>query len=126
MHEFKKVMFENYFNIKGRASRREYWMYMLIVCIVCLIISIIAAIIFTRDSTAYTTINLMVNLVFLLPSICVLIRRLHDTGKRGIWAFLLLVPLVGPIVILVFALKKSQKGNNEFGPSPLELKSHAG
>lgn len=126
MHEFKKVMFENYFNMKGRASRREYWMFTLVAGIICVIIGIAATIAFTQDSITYDIINLIISLVFLSPSICVMVRRLHDIGKNGKWAFLLLVPLVGPIILLVFMLKKSQEGSNEFGPSPLALKTQAG
>lgn len=123
MHEFKKVMFENYFNMKGRASRREYWMFVLIVGVVSLIIDIASAIVFTRDSTAHLSISAIVSLIFLCPGNCVMVRRLHDIGKRGVWAFILLIPLVGPIILIVFMIKKSHAGNNEFGPSPLEFKS---
>ncbi|VUT06195.1 DUF805 domain-containing protein [Klebsiella huaxiensis] len=126
MHEFKKVMFENYFNMKGRASRREYWMFVLIVGVVSLIIDIASAMVFTRDSTAHLSISTIVSLIFLCPGICVMVRRLHDIGKRGTWAFILLIPLAGPVILIVFMIKKSQEGSNEFGPSPLALKNQAG
>ena len=126
MNEFKKVMFENYFNMKGRASRREYWMFTLVVGVVSMIIDIISGNVFTRDSTTHLAISSIVSLIFLCPGICVMVRRLHDIGKNGRWAFLLFVPLVGPIILLALMLNKSQEGSNEYGPSPLEQKNQAG
>ncbi len=50
-----------------------------------------------------------------LPSIAVAVRRLHDIGRSGGWYFIALVPLVGPIVLLVFLLTKSD-GENRYSP----------
>jgi len=46
------------------------------------------------------------------------VRRLHDTGKSGWWLLIVLVPIVGPIVLLVFYVLDSQPGANEYGPNP--------
>ncbi|MDR2934962.1 MAG: DUF805 domain-containing protein, partial [Candidatus Adiutrix sp.] len=46
------------------------------------------------------------------------IRRLHDIGKSGWWLLLLLIPLVGAIIILVFLCLDSQPGENQYGPNP--------
>jgi uncharacterized membrane protein YhaH (DUF805 family) len=48
------------------------------------------------------------------------VRRLHDTGRPGWWILIGLIPLVGGIVLLVFAVSDSQPGSNEYGPSPKE------
>ncbi len=40
-------------------------------------------------------------LIFLLPMLAVLVRRLHDTDRSGYWAFFCLVPIAGPLVIFV-------------------------
>jgi uncharacterized membrane protein YhaH (DUF805 family) len=47
-----------------------------------------------------------------------LIRRLHDTNRRGWWALIGLVPLAGAIVLLVFTVEDSNKGENKYGASP--------
>ena len=53
-------------------------------------------------------------LAALLPSIAIAIRRLHDTGKSG-WMILVgLIPLVGPIILIVFYVQASD-GPNEYG-----------
>ena len=56
-------------------------------------------------------------LAALLPSIAIAIRRLHDTGKSG-WMILVgLIPLVGPIILIVFYVQASD-GPNEYGTGP--------
>jgi uncharacterized membrane protein YhaH (DUF805 family) len=57
-------------------------------------------------------------LATLIPTIAVLVRRLHDTDRSGWWALLNLVPLVGGLVLLVFTVLDSQPGANRFGPNP--------
>ncbi len=121
-----KLGFGEYFRLKGRASRSEYWKFVFLISVIMIIIDISAGVKFSPDNPARYFATTFFYFVFLGPSICILVRRLHDIGKNGKWAFLLLVPLVGPIILLVFTLKKSQEGSNEFGPSPLELKSKSG
>ena len=63
-------------------------------------------------------ISYIVNLVLLLPSLGVLFRRLHDTGRSGWWWLIGLIPVVGTIVLLVFLLQPSQPYENQYGPEP--------
>jgi uncharacterized membrane protein YhaH (DUF805 family) len=48
----------------------------------------------------------------------VTVRRLHDIDRSGWWIFINLIPLIGAIVLLVFALSEGTPGNNRYGPSP--------
>ena len=41
-------------------------------------------------------------LAVVLPGLAVTVRRLHDTDRSGWWLLILLVPIVGAIVFLVF------------------------
>jgi uncharacterized membrane protein YhaH (DUF805 family) len=59
-------------------------------------------------------------LAMIVPSIAVTVRRLHDTDRSGWWYLLVLVPLIGGLVILVFMLLDSTPGSNRFGPNPKE------
>ena len=61
---------------------------------------------------------LIYTLAFLLPSIAVAIRRLHDTGRTGWWLLLAFIPIIGAIVLIVFYCLDSQPGDNEYGPNP--------
>ncbi|UBH25177.1 DUF805 domain-containing protein [Micrococcus porci] len=48
---------------------------------------------------------LLVGITHALPSLALLARRLHDAGFSHAWLFVGLVPLVGPLTLLVFALQ---------------------
>jgi uncharacterized membrane protein YhaH (DUF805 family) len=55
-----------------------------------------------------------VSLVFLLPTIGVTVRRLHDTNRSGGWWWIQLIPFVGIIIIIVFAASPSVDQGNRF------------
>jgi uncharacterized membrane protein YhaH (DUF805 family) len=103
---------KKYAEFDGRAARKEYWMFVLVNSIISIIISILGNLIdFKLLSSVYA-------LAVLLPSIAVLVRRLHDTNRSGWWILLMLVPFIGAIVLLVFAVFDSQPGDNQYGPNP--------
>jgi uncharacterized membrane protein YhaH (DUF805 family) len=54
----------------------------------------------------------------LLPSIAVGARRLHDIGRTGWWQLIVLVPVIGVIVLLIFYVMDGDPGSNEYGPNP--------
>lgn len=61
-------------------------------------------------------------LLHLLPAISVCARRLHDTGHTAKWMFILLIPLMGPIIFIYFTLimwcVDSEINRNKWGDSP--------
>jgi len=59
--------------------------------------------------------TLIFALVNLLPSLVVGIRRLHDTDRSGWWLFIILIPLVGIILLIVWLATKGTPGANRFG-----------
>jgi len=97
---------------EGRASRAEYWWFEL----AQLLIIVAAVIIDQIIGTGFIYIIAVIALI--LPSIAVLIRRLHDTDRSGWWYWIQLLPLIGLIVILVFVLSASDEGENKYGPNP--------
>jgi len=54
----------------------------------------------------------------LIPNLAVTVRRLHDQDKSGWMILLILIPLVGPLILLVFMLLEGTRGPNRFGPDP--------
>jgi uncharacterized membrane protein YhaH (DUF805 family) len=101
-----------YVGFSGRARRSEYWYFFLFYVIVAIVIGIIDAII------GSTVLGVILSLAFLLPSLAVTMRRLHDIGRAGWWILIGLIPLIGAIVLIVFACQDSQPGENQYGPSP--------
>lgn len=56
-----------------------------------------------------------------LPFLAVTVRRLHDVGKSGAWAWLLLLSYIGLGILSFFWLcKEGNKGLNKYGPNPKE------
>jgi uncharacterized membrane protein YhaH (DUF805 family) len=59
-------------------------------------------------------------LATIIPSLAVLVRRLHDTNRSGGWFFIAFVPLVGAIILLVFTCTEGP------GRQPFRSGSEAG
>jgi uncharacterized membrane protein YhaH (DUF805 family) len=112
--------FKNYVNFRTRAARSEYWYWTLFVVLLTIATSLIDLAIIPRgDFGPLTTIA---TLALLLPGLAVSVRRLHDRDQSGWWLLLFLVPLIGPIVLLVWFCMRGSVGANRFGPDPLEGK----
>ena len=56
----------------------------------------------------------------IIPSLAAIARRLHDTGRSGTYYFLSFIPLVGPIILLIYLCEDSQPGTNKWGNNPKE------
>lgn len=120
---WKDVMTKNYANFNGRARRSEYWYFSLMNFIIVMAVYILMAIaIFATKSATVAIVFGALLVVFMLativPNIAVLVRRLHDTGKSGWFYFVSLIPLAGPIWLLVLLFTDSTPGDNEYGPNP--------
>jgi uncharacterized membrane protein YhaH (DUF805 family) len=113
--ESVQTVLSKYADFNGRASRPEYWWFVLAQFVVVLILDILAA---ATGSAAFQVILLLVTLALLLPSLAVGCRRLHDTDKSGWWQLLGLIPLIGTIVLIVFFATAGTPGDNRFGPPP--------
>ncbi len=103
---------KKYLVFSGRASRKEYWMFVLI----NFIISILAALIETQLHLNF--ISGIYSLLVLIPSIAVAARRLHDTNRSAWWLLIGLIPIIGIIVLIVYFALDSQPGDNEYGSNP--------
>ena len=114
-----KVLKENYVNCEGRARRYEFWMFVLFTFIVDLVVEIILKILINITKIQQLQyLSYLLNLAFLCPSFSLIVRRLHDIGKPGIYVLLAFIPLVGGIILLIFMCTDSVPETNEYGPSP--------
>ncbi len=110
---------KKYATFSGRARRKEYWMFVLFNIIFSVVATILDSVLGTLDQdTGYGLLSGLYALAVLLPSLAVLVRRLHDIGKSGWWIFITLIPLVGAIWLLVLMVTDSQPGDNQYGPNP--------
>jgi uncharacterized membrane protein YhaH (DUF805 family) len=92
-----KVCLTKYVDGKGRASRSEYWYFALFTFVVGAITGGVG------------------DLLLLLPSLTVTVRRLHDIGKSA-WALLwILFPVIGWIVLIVYSIRPGEPHANRYG-----------
>jgi uncharacterized membrane protein YhaH (DUF805 family) len=110
---------KKYVTFSGRARRKEYWMFVLFNLIFAIVAMVLDNVLgLANEQTGYGIIYTLYTLGVLLPSLAVLVRRLHDIGKSGWWVFITLIPLIGAIWLLVLLVGDSQPGTNEYGPNP--------
>lgn len=100
----------NVINFSGRARRSEYWWVVLITGVIGLILEEISG-----DLASFW------NVILLIPTISLTVRRLHDAGKGTLYILWSILPLVGPLLILVHLVKDSEPGDNRYGPNPKEI-----
>ncbi len=109
---------KNYANFQGRARRKAFWMFALFNIIAIVVLTSVEGFIGLRGDGSYGILSGLYSLAVILPAIALAVRRLHDTGRSGWWILIGLIPLVGPIVLLVFYVQDSQPGANQYGPNP--------
>ena len=103
----------------GRSRRMEYWYFVLFNIIVSIVLGGIDGLLGTSGSYAGAgLLSGIYGLAILIPSLAVTVRRLHDIDRSGWWILIGLVPLIGALVLLVFALLDSTPGDNQYGPNP--------
>lgn len=100
---------KNYTNFSGRARRSEYWY----VVLANVLVSLVSTIPYVGP-----VIGGLYTIAVLVPTLALMVRRLHDLGKNWYYIFFALIPLAGQIILLVWFCTDSQVGTNEFGENP--------
>lgn len=97
-----KLFFTRVFDFKGRTSRKEFWLGVLPNAIIMLILIGLLVYSLIGFKTAINTFSIFMITIFalfclieLLPSISLILRRMHDIGKNGKYIFVLFIPIVG-------------------------------
>ena len=117
----KRCMGKKYASIQGRAPMSEFWWFFLyvwgVLAILVLTISGIGSS-FNQSRKVESVIGIVALIwwvVHIIPYLCVLVRRFHDSDTSGMNLFWLLVPYFGPIWILVIAISSKSPGINKYG-----------
>jgi len=113
---------KKYAVFSGRSRRAEYWYFVLVNLIVVIVLSLIDTLLGTFNVVqGVGLLSGIYGLAVLIPSLAVTVRRLHDIDRTGWWIFINLIPLIGTIVLLVFAVTDGTPGSNRYGPNPKEV-----
>ena len=106
----RRCLLEKYADFNGRASRPEFWWFVL----ACFIVNVLMGAIFRG------WISSIISLALLVPSIAVGARRLHDIGKSGWLQLIAIIPIIGWIVLIYWAAQPGQAEANQYGPPPAD------
>ena len=104
---------QKYAVFDGRATRSEYWLFILVHAIISVIFGLIPLVL-----DWFVVVEVVYFLALLVPALAVGARRLHDSGKSGWLQLILLVPLIGWIIVIVLMALPSE-ADNKYGPRPL-------
>ena len=120
-----------YFDFKGRARRKEYWMFYLWTFLIELVICLISFLLgggvpgigYEPDvppelmprnigmGMFFTGLVTLYGYALIIPQISVSVRRLHDTGKSGWWLLgYYLIMIATGIVLSLFSIQVAVAG----------------
>ena len=111
-----KSGFANYVTFSGRATRSEFWYWVLFVVLGAFATAILDAAMFSHWAPLTSAFELLT----VLPSLAVSVRRLHDTDSSGWWLLIGIVPLIGVILLIVLYCRPGTPGDNFYGPDRLK------
>ena len=106
MTAVKTCIVEKFAKFEGRARRSEFWYFYLAMFVAGLVLGFIPVL------------GWIASIALMIPQLAVGARRLHDTGRSGWWQLLMLIPLVGSIILIVFWAGDSKPGANKWGENP--------
>ena len=162
-----RTCFRKYFTFSGRASRPEYWWFVLFLILGSIVASILDGLFFgTGQITQEVTVEgdtvdvlneggpvaALFGLATLIPSISAGWRRMHDTGRSGLYLFYPLIVMIGiglalgflmsigeiggvilglaaivflisPLLVLWWLTRPSEPGDNKYGPNPRDVRA---
>jgi len=110
------IPFKKFGIFSGRARRKEYWLFTLINTLVGFAIGFAeVALGGTPEESVFIG---LYTLFIIIPSLAVTVRRLHDTNRSGWWTLIILFPVLGSLLVLLFVVQEGTEGENDFGLDP--------
>lgn len=100
-----------YATFRGRASRPEFWWFMLF----CALIVSVA------EWAVGEGFSGLLTLALTLPTLAIIARRLHDVGRSAWWMLLLALPPIGQLVTLYWFVQPSMPQANKYDPIPDDI-----
>ena len=108
------MTFAQYATFSGRASRWEFWWFVAFCACLFVFLKVVDVIM------GGALLSTLAFLVLLVPGIALTARRLHDMVQPAWWCLLYLVPLIGPLILLVWCAFAGTPGFNRYGAHPMD------
>ena len=115
-----KAGFRNYAKFSGRATRSEFWWWILFIALVSSGLSAIPLPVFTYpDGTMLFApiLSPVWHLAVLLPTVAVTVRRLRHAGYGWGHVFWVLLPFAGVIIIATLCSQPSSQRQTAYPPA---------
>ncbi|WPC76370.1 DUF805 domain-containing protein [Vibrio porteresiae] len=97
---------QRYGDFAGASTRKECWLFMfwhLVVSLLCIWLDIV----WTHGDCA----DIGYSLLSFIPMLAVMVRRLHDSGRSGHWLWVFLLPMIGPIWVIILLVLPAAQNN---------------
>ena len=107
-----RTVFTKYADFEGRATRPEFWWWILFTVLVAAALNVFSVIPVGDGSSLGAILSGLWSIATLLPTLAVGVRRLRDAGYAWQNLFWILVPIAGLIVLAIYAAKPSQSAHN--------------
>lgn len=107
---FLAVITKHYVDFSGRATRKQFWLFLLFNALVAMVLYLLSGMDGTLGSL-FNVVYVLYSLAIFLPALAIQIRRLHDAGFSG-WLWLLMfLPLLGGLILFVLYLLPTKENN---------------
>ena len=112
-----KTCLNKSFTFNGRASRSEFWYWILLVNLIDIGFLIFM---FKTDINPDTMLELFwaYKLCLAPTTISAEVRRMHDINQSGWFVWCQIIPAVGWMIFLNWAIEPSYDGDNRYGAKP--------
>ncbi len=118
-HYLKITFINRFFQLQGRASRREFCYGFIALMVISMVWTGAVMSFVTPDNMDIFLFMMWFNLIFILlsiPAITLTVRRLHDSNRSGLYYFLSLVPILNLYLAYLLFLEPGTEGANTYGP----------
>ena len=123
MKKMIKRFFTGIFDYDSCTIRKYFWLFMIawvvLMGILYFLLYLFGQAVYDGNKTVFyvkgieSVIWIIPNILFFLHFIAISIRRLHDSGHNGAWVWLIVIPMIGMILLLIFMLLPTNK-NSEY------------
>ena len=105
--------FKNIFKFTGRASRTEFWYFILFYILVFytlgILVSFLTPFVMLKAQHPITPqagliIVSIIAFILIIPLISITVRRLHDSERKGAWVLSYLLPMIIALVSLIYSM----------------------
>ncbi|GAF67523.1 unnamed protein product, partial [marine sediment metagenome] len=90
-----RALTSRYAAFRGRARRLEYWLFILIMTVASWVLVYFDVLTGSLGPYGFGLLSSLFVFATFIPSLCVSVRRLHDSDRRGWWVLIFFVPLIG-------------------------------